>query len=73
MIMMLRQDNRIAMKIANKQMYAANKCITTFNTVITAAMYSRKCTCLDKITRYLKLQDDNNLSHASSRDVSTSK
>jgi hypothetical protein len=73
MIMMLSQDNRLAMKIANKQVYVANKYIIAFNTLITAAMYSRKCTCLDKITIYLKLQDDNNLSHASSRDVSTSK
>ena len=71
--MMLRQDNRLAMKIANKQVYVANKYITAFNTVMTTAMYSRKYTCLDKITRYLKLQDNNNLSHASSRDVLTSK
>jgi len=71
--MILRQGNRLAMKFANKQVYVTNKYITTFNTVITTAMYSRKCTCLDKITRYIKIQYDNNLSHSSYRIVSTNK
>jgi hypothetical protein len=57
MILVLQQDSELAIKISSKQEYAANeKCITTLSTVNKAAIYLRKCTGIDNITRYLKLQ-----------------